>query len=68
MLGSDARIDMTAFTKRYVADAYYTKALRCGTCSENTTCRGVHVNWVRAHGFAPLTPLVAPGTLEVAAE
>ncbi len=60
MLGGDARIDMPAFTKRYVADAYYTKALRCGTCSENASCRGVHVNWVRAHGFAPLTPLVAP--------
>lgn len=59
MLGSDARIDMTAYTKRYVADAYYTKALRCGTCSENATCRGVHVNWVRAHGFSALTPLVA---------
>ena len=58
MLGSDARIDMTAYTLRYVADAYYTKALRCGTCSENAACRGVHVNWVRAHGFSPLTPLV----------
>jgi MoaA/NifB/PqqE/SkfB family radical SAM enzyme len=62
MLGSDSRIDMTGYTKRYVADAYYTKALRCGTCSENATCRGVHVNWVRAHGFAPLAPLGAPAT------
>ncbi len=62
MLGSDARIDMTAYTKRYVADAYYTKALRCGTCSENATCRGVHVNWVRAHGFAALAPLGAPAS------
>jgi MoaA/NifB/PqqE/SkfB family radical SAM enzyme len=60
MLGPDARIDMTAYTKRYVADAYYTKAVRCATCSENATCRGVHVNWVRAHGFAPLAPLGAP--------
>ena len=60
MLGSDSRIDMTAYTKRYVADAYYTKALRCGRCSENATCRGVHVNWVRAHGFAALEPLGAP--------
>jgi MoaA/NifB/PqqE/SkfB family radical SAM enzyme len=62
MLGSDSRIDMTAYTKRYVADAYYTKALRCGKCSENATCRGVHVNWVRAHGFAALAPLGAPAT------
>jgi MoaA/NifB/PqqE/SkfB family radical SAM enzyme len=60
MLGADARIDMTAYTKRYVADAYYTKAVRCGKCSENATCRGVHVNWVRAHGFDELAPLGAP--------
>jgi hypothetical protein len=55
MLGADARVDMTAYTKRYVADAYYTKAVRCDTCAENASCRGVHVNWVRAHGFAPLS-------------
>ena len=69
MLGADARIDMTAYAQRYVADAYYTKAVRCGTCAANASCRGVHVNWVRAHGFAPLTPLesdVSGG--EVAAE
>jgi len=57
MLGADARIDMTAYTQRYVADAYYTKAVRCAKCSEDASCRGAHVNWVRAHGFASLTPL-----------
>jgi pyruvate-formate lyase-activating enzyme len=57
MLGADGRIDMTKYTQRYVADDYYTKAVRCGTCAENARCRGVHVNWVRAHGFAALAPL-----------
>ena len=57
MLGPDARIDMQAYTKRYVADGFYTKAVRCGQCAEDATCRGVHVNWVRAHGFAPLDPI-----------
>lgn len=57
VLGADGRIDMTRYTQRYVADGYYTKAVRCGTCAENTRCRGVHVNWVRAHGFAALDPL-----------
>jgi pyruvate-formate lyase-activating enzyme len=57
MLGADGRIDMAAYARRYVADAYYTKAVRCGTCAEDASCRGVHVNWVRAHGFAPLSPL-----------
>jgi MoaA/NifB/PqqE/SkfB family radical SAM enzyme len=60
MLGPDARIDMTAFTKRYVADGFYTKALRCKDCRENASCKGVHVNWVRAHGFSALTPLSPP--------
>jgi MoaA/NifB/PqqE/SkfB family radical SAM enzyme len=57
MLGPDARIDMAAYTRRYVADAYYTKAVRCAGCAENASCRGVHVNWVRAHGFSPLLPI-----------
>lgn len=57
MLGPDARIDMTRYAQRYVADGYFTKALRCGTCSADATCRGVHVNWVRAHGFSALAPL-----------
>lgn len=59
MLGPDARIDMTAYTKRYVADGFYTKALRCKDCIEDARCKGVHVNWVRAHSFAPLTPIGA---------
>lgn len=57
MLAGDGRLDMPAFTRRYVADGFYTKALRCGSCAENAACRGVHVNWVRAHGFAPLAPI-----------
>lgn len=57
MLRPDARVDMTAYTKRYVADGFYTKALRCKDCRENATCRGVHVNWVRAHGFGALEPM-----------
>jgi MoaA/NifB/PqqE/SkfB family radical SAM enzyme len=67
MLGPDGRIDMTAYAKRYVADAYYTKAVRCAKCAENASCRGVHVNWVRAHGFAPLAPIAHPAG-ELAAE
>jgi hypothetical protein len=56
-LGADARVDMQAFAGRYVADGFYTKALRCKDCAEDAACRGVHVNWVRAHSFAPLEPL-----------
>lgn len=57
MLGQDARIDVHRYTQRYVADGYFTKALRCKDCAESERCRGVHVNWVRAHSYAPLAPL-----------
>jgi MoaA/NifB/PqqE/SkfB family radical SAM enzyme len=57
MLGADARVDVAAYTRRFVAEGFVTKALRCGGCSANTSCEGVHVNWVRAHGFGALSPL-----------
>lgn len=57
MLGPDARIDMPRFTKRYVTDGFYTKSLRCKQCVEYERCRGVHINFVRAHGYAPLEPI-----------
>lgn len=60
MLGPDARVEMHRYAQRYVADGYYTKALRCKDCAESERCRGVHVNWVRAHSYAPLRP-IAPG-------
>lgn len=56
-LGADGRVAMPAFTQRFVAEGFRTKALRCGGCAENARCPGVHVNWVRAHGFEPLAPI-----------
>ncbi|MFO0550527.1 MAG: radical SAM protein [Polyangiaceae bacterium] len=61
MLGSDGRVHMPAFTQRYIDDGFYTKALRCKDCRENDACRGVHVNWVRAHGFSALQPIAREG-------
>ncbi len=56
-LGPDGRVDMKVYTKRFVEDGFYTKALRCKDCAVSEACRGVHVNWVRAHSFASLAPL-----------
>ncbi len=57
MIGPDGRVDMIAYTRRFIADGFYTKALRCGRCAIEPACRGVHVSWVRAHGFGALAPL-----------
>ena len=57
VLGADGRLVMTAFTQRFVEDGFYTKPVRCRTCVKDASCRGVHVNWVRAHGFGAIEPI-----------
>ena len=58
MLGADARLDMGRYANRYIADRYYTKSLRCKTCVHDATCQGVHINYVRAHRYAALVPVL----------
>ncbi len=57
MLGLDARVDMNRYTQRYIADRYYTKSRRCADCVHNDECPGVHLNFIRAHGYAALQPV-----------
>jgi MoaA/NifB/PqqE/SkfB family radical SAM enzyme len=58
MLGSDARLDMGKFAQRYIADRYFTKSRRCAGCKHDAACPGVHINFVRAHRYAALEPVV----------
>lgn len=57
MLGADARVDMGRYAKRYISDRYFTKSRRCGSCKYDDRCSGVHINFVRAHGYAKLQPI-----------
>ncbi len=57
MLRPDGRLEIFRFARRFVADHFYAQALRCRGCREAATCRGLHVNAIRAHGFAAMTPL-----------
>jgi MoaA/NifB/PqqE/SkfB family radical SAM enzyme len=58
MLGPDARIDMGKYAQRYIADRFLTKSRRCAGCKYDGACPGVHVNFVRAHRYAALEPVV----------
>lgn len=60
MMTPEGRLEAFRFTKRYILDHYFTKSLRCVTCVHEADCRGVHVNYARAHGFAELEPQPAP--------
>jgi hypothetical protein len=63
MRAADGRLEIFRYTRRYIEEGYRTKSLRCATCRENSRCEGVHINYVRAHGYAPLRPLLqeSPG-------
>ncbi len=61
VLGPDGRVLMAAFTQRFIEDGFYSKPVRCAGCIENERCAGVHVNWVRAHGFGELEPIRSAG-------
>ncbi len=57
MLDGDAHLEIYRYTRRYVLDHYYTKSLRCKGCKHNASCDGLHVNYVRAHGYAVMQPV-----------
>jgi MoaA/NifB/PqqE/SkfB family radical SAM enzyme len=56
-LADDGRIQMASYTRRYILQNFYTKSLRCKECVHSDACRGMHITWVRAHGYAPLEPI-----------
>jgi hypothetical protein len=58
-LQPDGQMEIFRFTKRYILSRYYTKSLRCKSCVHDSECSGMHINYVRAHGFGSMQP-VAP--------
>jgi len=59
-LDGGGALDVFGYTRRYILDGYYTKSRRCRACVHDGACEGVHINFVRAHGYAPLVPVEKP--------
>lgn len=61
-----ARLEIFRWTRRYVQregdDGYLTRSLRCQSCAHAASCQGMHVTWIRAHGYAAMQPVLARGT------
>ncbi len=57
MRGADGQLEIFRYTRRYILEGYRTKSLRCGDCRENPRCEGLHINYVRAHGYASMQPV-----------
>jgi hypothetical protein len=57
MASPDGHLEIFRYTRRYILDHYRVKSLRCGTCTKREGCEGLHINQVRAHGFAWMQPI-----------
>lgn len=56
VLRSDGTIDPQLLTAHYVRESFHARSLRCGGCVWKESCSGMHLNWLRAHGFGALDP------------
>ena len=57
----DGKLEAFRYVQRYILDGYRTKSLRCSGCVHDSSCEGLHVNHVRAHGFDAMQPISPTG-------
>ncbi|MCA9653609.1 MAG: radical SAM protein [Myxococcales bacterium] len=57
MLDDDGRLEIFRYARRYVLDRFMTKSLRCKPCIHDSSCEGLHINHVRAHGYGVVRPV-----------
>ncbi len=61
MLDRGGDLDLDGYVHHYIEHEYYAKSLRCHRCAKNDSCSGLHINYLRNHGFKILRPLDAAG-------
>jgi hypothetical protein len=57
MLEPSGGLEIFRFTRQYIRNHYRTKALGCKGCLHDADCRGLHINYVRAHGYRAMRPI-----------
>ena len=57
MMTPEGRLEIFRYARRYILEGYRTKSLRCARCAHTGECDGMHVNYVRAHGYAVMEPV-----------
>jgi len=57
MMDEEGRLEIFRYTRRYITEHYMTKSLRCKSCAHFDRCEGMHVSFVRAHGYGVMEPV-----------
>jgi hypothetical protein len=59
MMTPDGQLEVFRYIKRYIAEHYRARSLRCKPCVHADTCDGMHINYIRAHGYGLMQPVLA---------
>jgi pyruvate-formate lyase-activating enzyme len=61
LLDGAGDLHLDRYVHHYTVREYYAKSVRCGLCAKADSCHGLHINYLRNHGFGILAPLDAEG-------
>lgn len=62
MMTPEGRLEIFRYARRYIDAHYLSKARRCRECVHDATCDGMHINYVRAHGYGLMLPVACEVT------
>jgi molybdenum cofactor biosynthesis enzyme MoaA len=57
MLDEHGKMKVSPYVQRYIMGEYYKKSVRCRGCTFDAECKGMHIQYLRSHGFRALQPI-----------
>jgi MoaA/NifB/PqqE/SkfB family radical SAM enzyme len=64
-MDSAGKVDLDGFTEDFILQRYRVYATRCESCTERPGCPGMPINYIRAFGFALLSPISCQKSSEI---
>ena len=58
MMLPDGQLEIFRYIQRYIQDLYKARSLRCKPCVHASRCDGMHINYIRAHGYELMQPVL----------
>jgi molybdenum cofactor biosynthesis enzyme MoaA len=59
MMLPDGQLEIFRYIQRYIVGHYKARSLRCKPCVHASRCDGMHINYIRAHGYELMQPVLA---------
>jgi hypothetical protein len=59
MMSPEGGLEIFRYARRYIQSHYKARSLRCKPCVHYAACDGMHINYIRAHGYGVMQPVLA---------